>query len=445
MADLKVYDDSKNYTCQVIKLPTKVGVNGLDNLVEVNYQGNSCLINKDSPEDQLYLFFPAECKICDTFLSCNDLYRHHEYNQSFIQDGVEKKGFFEDNGRVKSIKFKGIISTGFVIPISSLGCLTNGYTDLKVGDEFNQIDGIEVCEKYRKHRNKLKGMSNPKTRVIDEIVDSRMAPEHPDTGHLLKNLHKIGDKDTLHITYKLHGTSARYYNTLVKRKLSLIERLCKFLGGKVQEEAYDYVTASRRVIKGVGFETLPNKNHYFTSGDLWSEVGKEFFEGKLNEGEAVYCEIIGKTYTGEAIQNGYSYQFEKPMVYVYRIANINHKGIEIDLPYDQMIIRADQLSLKVCPHFFTGTIGELISRYFPSVGRNDANFSDIVDKVFNERLLDKPSILDGSVTEEGFCIRIDKYPKPEIFKIKSKLFLLHEGAQLDKAEVVDIEEEQSVE
>jgi len=104
--ELKIYKGSENYTCQVIKLPAKVAVKGLDNLVEVNYQGNSCLISKDSPENQLYLFFPAECQISHDFLSSNNLYRHSELNNN-----KEAKGFFEDNRRVKTIKFKGVVST----------------------------------------------------------------------------------------------------------------------------------------------------------------------------------------------------------------------------------------------------------------------------------------------------------------------------------------------
>lgn len=45
---LKVYNNSENYAAQVCKLPEKVTVTGLDNLVAVTYHGNTCLISKDS-------------------------------------------------------------------------------------------------------------------------------------------------------------------------------------------------------------------------------------------------------------------------------------------------------------------------------------------------------------------------------------------------------------
>lgn len=440
---LKIYEDSINYTCQVIKLPVKIPVQGLDNLVQVTHQGNTCLVSKDTPEDGLYLFFPAECQISHEFLSANNLYRHQELNLDKTQ-----KGFFEDNRRVKCIKFKGVISSGFVCPLEFLKKFNNfnngkTYVILKVGDEFNEFNNIEICKKFVRKIAKERGMKNPRASKIDNLVDSCMAPEHPDTSHLLKNTHKLQLDDYIAVTYKLHGTSARYYNTLVKRKLSLLERVCKFLGGKVQKTVYELVCASRRCLKSIGLEELPNKNHFYTSGDLWSEVGKEFFEGKLNQGEAVYCEIIGKTYTGEAIQSGYSYGFEKPEVYVYRISNINPQGIEVDLSYIQMKERCTQLGLQYCQELFYGKLIDFFFKYKEKVQFDGypGSQEELFNEIFYNILLEKPSILDNSVIEEGFCIRKDTCNKPEIFKIKSKLFLLHEGKIADK-EINNIEDEQ---
>lgn len=431
---LKIYDDSTNYTCQVIKLPPKKAVPNLDRLVEVTHQGNSVLVGKDFPEDDLYLFFPAECQISHEFLHKNNLYRHENLNADPTQ-----KGFFEDNRRVKAIKFKGIISSGFVIPLKeSMRGIATEY-DLKVGDEFNEFNGYEVCRKYQRKRNGQTGFQNPRAKILDNIIDSKLAPEHPDTGHLLRNLHKFDLDTPIAITYKLHGTSARTYNTLVKRKLTWKDKLAKWFGAKVETEEYDYVAASRRTLKSVGFEELPCKNHFFTSGDLWSEVAKNELEGKLNKGESIYYEIIGKTYSGEAIQGGYTYGFDAPMIYVYRIANINPQGIEIDLSYQQMKERASQLGLKTCPEFFVGTLGEFIDKY--GSGQTYVDMEEPLTRIFYNKLLEKPSILDPSVVEEGFCVRIDKYPKAETFKIKSKIFLKQESDWKDK-EVVDMEENQ---
>lgn len=181
---LKILEGSENYTCQVIKLPIMLPVKGLDNLVQVNYQGNSCLIGKDSDPDELYLFFPAECKINKYFLSGNNLFRHTELNIYKNQ-----KGFFEDNCRVKAVKFKVVISTGFICPLDFLYEINmeDSMYKLKPGDEFNELDGILICEKYIKKPKTNSGIKTPRTSIIDSLIDSRFAPEHPSTSHLLKN------------------------------------------------------------------------------------------------------------------------------------------------------------------------------------------------------------------------------------------------------------------
>lgn len=432
---LKIYDDSKNYTCQVIKLPPKMPVKGLDNLVEVNVQGNSVLVGKDSDENEPYLFFPAECQISDAFLKANNLYRHENLNADPTQ-----KGFFEDNRRVKAIKFKGIISSGFVTPVESLNNLMKidgrVLNDISIGMEFNELGGIEICKKYHKKQSGTPGFSNPRAKILDNIIDSKLAPEHPDTAQLMRNVHKLTLDTEVAITYKLHGTSARTYNTLVKRKLTWKDKLAKFFGIKVQEEDYEYVAASRRTLKSVGFEELPGKNHFFTEGDLWSQVAKEFLEGKLNKGESIYYEIIGKTYGGEAIQGGYSYGFDRPEIYVYRIANINPQGIEVDLSYEQMVERAAQIGLDTCPLLFKGKLQEFLDK---NLHPRSGDIEQDLNQIFYNQLLEKPSILDSSVVEEGFCVRIDKYPKAETFKVKSKIFLKQESDWKDK-DVVDLEE-----
>lgn len=467
---LKIYEDSINYTCQVIKLPNKVEVPGLNNLCKVSIFGNDCLIGADSDPEGLYLFFPAECKIDSEFLSANNLYINSELNRD-----KTKKGFFEDNGRVKALKFKGIICTGFICPISFLSFLSDnkisyrgGFLDLSnnggfetksftikvndsvvslvAGDEFNSIANINICSKYY---NKLPEVpQTKKDRKIIDFIDDIMAPQHFDTEHLLKNCHRLKLDDYIAVTYKLHGTSARYFNTLVKRKLSLLERVCQFFGVKVQTEEYKVICGSRKALKSMNFETFEGKNHYY-SEDLWSKVGKEYFEGKLNHGEAVYAEVIGRDYTGAAIQHGYTYRLDKPKVYIYRISNINSQGIEVDLSYSQMKERAIQLGLDICPEYFYGKLVDFIGKHisFPERTSLEYGLETVLNKIFFENgyktpLLEQPSILDSSVVEEGFCIRIDKYPKPNIYKIKSKLFLSYETGQKDK-EITNIEDDQS--
>jgi hypothetical protein len=432
----KIYPGSINYTCTVVKLPHKQVIQGLDNLVNVCIFGNNCLISKDSDENKLWLFFPSGTILSEKFLAANNLYRHSELNAD-----KTKKGFFEDNGRVKSVKFKGVVSTGFCIPVSALGEMGLVYTDLNVGDEFNEIDNEFICKKFiNRHLESSKSPKIKTGRVLDEVVNSRLVPEHDDSSHLMRNTRKMDRNPIVAVTHKMHGTSLRVFKAPVKRPLRWYERLYAYFGGKIQDEVYDYVVGSRRVIKSIGFKTLSGKEHFY-SEDLWSKAAKEYFDGKLFDGEAVFCEIVGKDYTKKAIQPGYTYGFETPKIFIYRIANINHQGVEVDLPYAQMKIRADQLGIPVCQELFYGRFNDFLEQFKAEGNTLDEKIED----VFYKKLLDKPDPVDPTVVNEGYVVRIDDiYPKPEMLKAKSPLFIKGESDLADKGNL-DIEDQQSEE
>jgi hypothetical protein len=59
------------------------------------------------------------------------------------------------------------------------------------------------------------------------------------------------DNDYITVTQKLHGTSGRFGNILVRKQLNLFERLLQKLGVKIQDKEYDYIAGSRRVVKDV--------------------------------------------------------------------------------------------------------------------------------------------------------------------------------------------------
>lgn len=107
---------------------------------------------------------------------------------------------------MKAIKFKGVVSSGFVIPVEALSYL--GVT-LQLGDEFNIINGTEVCRKYIVKQRTPGANLGKSNKILDDIVDSKLAPEHFSTEHLLKNTHKLNLTDYVAISVKLHGTSAR--------------------------------------------------------------------------------------------------------------------------------------------------------------------------------------------------------------------------------------------
>lgn len=88
MSKLKIYEDSKNYTCTVVKLHSLQDVPGLDNLKSTTVFGNQCLVSKDTNLDESYLYFPAETKLSEEFCRENNLYRDENLNKD-----ITKKGF----------------------------------------------------------------------------------------------------------------------------------------------------------------------------------------------------------------------------------------------------------------------------------------------------------------------------------------------------------------
>lgn len=436
--NLKIYDNSKNYTAIIVRPKVSQPLVGLDNLVGVTVFGNLCLVPKTYDLSKQYVFFPAECQIDHSYLAWNNMYRDSSQNED-----TTAKGYFEDNGRVKAIKLKGNKSTGLLMPVESINnhpLFQKKSLVFNDGDEFNEIDGVEICRKYIVP-TRTQGTGAPKAgKLLDSVVDSKQFPEHIDTDHLLKNIHKLTMYDYIAITIKLHGTSGRIGNVLTKRKLTWLEKLAKLLGIRVVEEEYNYVAGSRRVVKSVGFDELSGKNHFYEE-DLWTKVSKEFFEGKLNKGEMVYFEVIGKDYTGAEIQKDYTYGFDKPEVFVYRISNINAQGIEVDLPYPQLKERAKQLGLKVPAEIYYGSLVGYLYNQIGAKSDPEMSFSQAVDemgKYLSERYMDKPSYLDPKVIEEGIVLRVENYTQPKLFKMKAPEFLIHEGKQADK-QILDLE------
>lgn len=430
MANLKIYDDSKNYTAVIVKLTNTFSLPGLDKLVGVSVFGNTCIVPKDYDLNQLYVFFPAETQLSAQYLAENNLYRNSNYNEDITQ-----KGYFDDNGRVKALKLKGNVSTGVVMPVSSLYRLETG--SVLLGDEFNELNGVFICKKYIVPR-KTAGTGTPKTnKVLDSVIDSKLFPQHIDTEHLLKNLDRINLTDNVVISIKLHGTSARVAHTLTKRQLKWKERWAKRFGVPVVEEEYNYVVGSRKVVKSVAFNELKNKKHYYQE-DLWTKVAKENFQGKLHQGEAIYYEIIGKDFTGAEIQKGYSYKKDTPSVYIYRITNINPKGVEVDLTWNHLCKRAEELGVKTVPTIFVGNFIDYLKSYGFSTCASNSN--EFIERLLKYQFMDKPAQFDDSVIEEGICLRVETYPRPRTYKLKSPKFLLHEGAMADKL-VSDVETE----
>ena len=437
------YDHSTNYTVSVVKLPVKQKIEGFDNLVKVDIFGNSCLISKDSDPDKLYLFFPAESCLSPTFLKENNLYRESQLNSN-----PEEKGFFDLKGRVKALKMRGVVSTGFVTPIDSLSPLFPGVdlsSKLNVGDEFNELDGVEICRKYvpanTSEGNSVKADKQNKTnnKLKDLLVPNQFR-FHSETSHLSKHLNLFkDDSQIIVITDKWHGSSCILSKVLVHKDLKWYERLLNKLGGKIPNKEYGYVFSSGKpksnLPKGVLHldETEKFKSHTgdFYSSNIWKQAFEDY-KHTLEDGISIYSELVGFTKDGGAIQKGYDYgcapgEYKKV---VYRITYTKPDGNVIEFSWQQVKDYCSKYELQHVPEFFFGSLSQ-----WGNVGKDGfaEEFFEVLQTSYNMEKLDKYCV--NKVYSEGIVVRIDGKESFQAYKLKAKLFLKKESEDLDSGDV----------
>ena len=425
---MKLETTNPNYCATVVtikavnklKANKKAGTLACDNLLGTTINGFQAIVGNDTKVGDRGILFTVETQLSDLFCKTNNLYRHTELNLD-----VEKKGYMEDNGRIRAQKFRGHVSNALFMPLSSLFYYGVEDADLKDGDEFNSINGIEVCTKYVvpvKESNTYTRTPAKKTRV-----DLKHMPEHFTTPNYFKVGELIGEDENVVITQKIHGTSVRIANTYVERKLTLMDKIASFFGANVEKYEMDYVFGSRKVIKDAN---NPDQNHYYEH-DVWSQEGKNYI-GVIPENFIVYAEIAGKLSNGAEIQKDYSYGMQNAKVYVYRVVTINKQGLTVDLAWDQVKEFCEKYGMLHVPELARMTMKEFNKK---------STQKKFIDKALYKKFPQALPVGDGLV-DEGVCVRVDRM-NPVIMKAKSPIFYEHETKMLD-TQAVDVEAEQSV-
>jgi hypothetical protein len=420
-----------NYSATVVSIKNLRPHKNADRLIVTNIFGNDVIVGKETKIGDLGLFFPLESQIGLEFAQANDLIRRKDEN------GKPTGGMFDDNRRVRAQTLRGEKSMGFWIPIESIDALQHvvpfsiSSSDFKEGQEIESLpEGVIISQKYIPRTNKTNGVNGAK-KGKQPTRESKILPGqfafHFETPQLGKNIHKLKPEDLIAITWKLHGTSAIASCSLVKRRLSLLERLIVLLGVNIEKTVREMIYASRRVIKN---EFLETKQHFYAY-DLWSEVGKENFEGKLHAGETIYYEIVGYLNDGGFIQKQFDYKQEpgKNKAYIYRITQTATDGSVTELQWNQVKERAAELSVSVVPEIFYGNAFSLVD--IDKTQHWQENFLNFLKMSY---VYDQDSqFCVNPVPEEGIVLRIEGL-KIEVFKLKSFRFLQHETKELDKGE-----------
>ena len=424
---------NSNYAATVVKITNLNTLEGCDNVVATSIMGNQVIVSKHTKTGDVGLFFPVECALSNEYLSHNNLYRHNDLNED-----KSKKGYFEDNGRIRCVKFRGHASEGLFMPISSVD---KYITDpLHIGETFDELNGTTICSKYVV---KVKNASGNNTgRKVDKKYKSKLVENqfrfHEDTEQLYRNLYKLHPNHIISITYKLHGTSVISSKILCKKPLKWYEKTLKYLGVDIIDTHYDYVYASRKVIKNA--ELVESSGYYDV--DIWG-LAHDKIKDRLQDGMTIYAEIVGFLPSGNYIQKDFDYDcapntFE---VYVYRITYTNPSGKVFEFSAKQVHNYCTKVGLNAVPELYYGSAALWYEIYSGKTLEADmpldawrAEMLSLLKDTYNNK---DCFMCANKVPEEGIVYRIESLDL-EAYKLKSTRFLEYETKQLDKGNI-DIE------
>lgn len=421
-------DANPNYLARIIEAKQLHPHSNADKLQLLTVDFQNVIVDISIKEGDVLAFFPAESKINADFLSHTNQFRHKELNSD-----KEAVGFFENNGRVRAVKLRGEKSFGYCVDIKTLEEFTGYDLQEYVGQDFDTIGDMKMCEKFSIPVKTITRQFQGKKARVSRIIDKYFS-FHIDTENLRRNAMKISPYDDISITYKIHGSSFIISNIPVKRHLNIFEKVLKLLRFKIQDSEYDHVFASRKVIKNQYLLGGKEVNHFYKE-DIW-KVAKDELKDMVPKGYTFYGEFAGFTPYGSAIQSSYDYGCEQGQhkLFVYRITFTNDDGIVTNLSTDQMRAYSDRYGFTYVPHFYTGKAKDL----FPELD-TEKHWNEEFVKKLEEKYNDKKcSMCKNDVYEEGIVLRKENPFVFEVYKLKSPNFLLWETKQLDEG-VVDLE------
>ena len=413
-----------NYSVTVVEIKNLYPLENSDFLLGTLIFGNQVVVSKDVKVGDIGIFIPVEAQLSVDFCHNNNLFRDETKNKD-----TEKKGYIDDNRRVRAVKLRGNRSEGLFTGLDALEYLKTGTKDkLKVGDEFDTLYDKEICRKYVvKHKKKRGQTPKAQTKHKDKLVDGQFK-FHEDTSQFGRNVHKFSPEDWISITYKIHGTSGISSYVQCKKPLKWYEKFAKWLGINVKDKEYDYIYSSRRVIKNP--ELNPNAAHFYGE-DIWGLAHKEL-EPYLKKGQTFYYEIAGYLPDGTYIQKDYDYGCDtgKFKTYIYRITETNEDGQTIEYSPRQVQQFCRKYDLNAVPEMFYGQVKE-----FSDERMTKENWDALLLQTLQEKYNNKNCyICRNEVPEEGVVIRKDIL-ELEAYKLKSSRFYEWETKELDKGEI----------
>ena len=425
-----------NYCATVVEIKNVIPLNGCDFVVGTSIMGNHVITGKDTKLGDKGLYFPVETKLSSDYLKNSNLYK-----DSTLNANPNQKGYFELNGRIRCVKFKGYPSEGLFMPFASIDFACVRPESPRLGDSFDELNGIPICEKYVPKSTKHPNIQGPgkkgKGRIAREskLIENQFR-FHDDTSQLYRNLHMIHPEDLISITYKIHGTSFIASNILCKKSLKWYEKILKKLGIQIIDTEYSNVYSSRRVIKNS--ELNPDAQHYYNE-DIWGIANTEVLPF-LQKGMTIYGEAAGFLPGGGYIQNGFDFDCKpgEHKLFIYRITMTNPQGKVFEFSMRQVQDWCKEKGLIAVPLLYYGYAKDAFMNIY-HLFEEPENFEEKWQAAFLAEIKAKYNEKDCYICknpktpEEGAVIRLEKN-ELQAYKCKSLRFLEKETKALDKGE-----------
>jgi len=281
--------ENVNSCCYVAIIDVIENIPGADNIEQARIGGWNCIVKKGE-------YTPGGLVIVAT----TDAVIPQE-----LSDAMNVTNYLRKGGRVRTVKLRGVYSECLIIPFKYAREATgNANTKWEEGDDM--MDTLKIF-KYEPPAKMVQLASGKKIRY-HENPNFLVYYKFPN----MKNVSGMfTEEDTVQITRKIHGTNARY-GIVKKNKLSLWDKVLKFLRLNNKWSEYEFVVGSHNVEKGSDSQGFYDTNVWYEIADkyeikkkLWNFV-RLYTPEELGSGLVIYGEIYGK-----GIQKGYDYGLDE--------------------------------------------------------------------------------------------------------------------------------------
>lgn len=435
----------------------------------LNINGYQTITGADVEDGELMVFFPEGGVLSEDYLRLNNEYRE---KLDMNADPKATAGFFEANGRVRTIRLRGERSEGYAVRPQMLA-----YTGVKpdeffAGQEFNELNGHKVCWKYVSPATQRAMNHLQKQGKNARNYGLEMFHKHFDTDKLRHGIASIPDRARVIVTEKLHGSSGRTGLVLADNEPSTgFLAWCKswFVSPEVTQ-SWQPVTGTRKVVRFIGeqdirpdlagedFKTRKEIHDKLTpilrKGETWYyeivghwDTGANIFSHSIPEdniGQKIWkrWKKITPEHWGRRFHYNYGTIGNQHEIYVYRITQTNEEGQSIDLSWEQIQARVLGAGYKVVPELDRGVIsvteGQRFYRSMDKLVDGKAEAALLYEVA--EELANGASTLDSTHIREGVCLRVEHPQQMKTFKYKGFEFCHLENIVKNSDTYLDIEE-----